>query len=37
MDRIGTGKPLNITQQTVFYSFDVMGDIAFSEDFNMLQ
>jgi hypothetical protein len=37
MKRIGTKEPLNITQQAVFYSFDVMGDIAFSEDFNMLQ
>ncbi|KAF2134736.1 cytochrome P450 [Dothidotthia symphoricarpi CBS 119687] len=34
--RIGTMEPLNITQQSVFYSFDVMGDIAFSEDFKML-
>jgi hypothetical protein len=37
MKRIGTEEPLNITQQAVFYSFDVMGDIAFSEDFDMLQ
>jgi hypothetical protein len=37
MKRIGTKEPLNITQQAVFYSFDVMGDIAFSEDFDMLQ
>nr|WHS04497.1 cytochrome P450 monooxygenase [Phaeosphaeriaceae sp. CF-150626] len=36
MERIGTREPLNITQQTIFYSFDVMGDIAFSEDFDML-
>jgi hypothetical protein len=37
MDRFGTGRPLNITQLIMFYSFDVMGDIAFSEDFKMLQ
>jgi hypothetical protein len=37
MDRIGTGKPVNITQDNIFYAWDVMGDIAFSHEFHMLQ
>ncbi|PKX93957.1 uncharacterized protein P174DRAFT_420526 [Aspergillus novofumigatus IBT 16806] len=37
MTRIGTGKPVNITQDNIFYAFDVMGDIAFSKDFHMLR
>ncbi|KAF7596508.1 hypothetical protein BBP40_001380 [Aspergillus hancockii] len=36
MARIGTGKPVNITQDSIFYAWDVMGDIAFSKDFQML-
>lgn len=37
MQRVGTGKPFNMTQESTFYAWDVMGDLAFSEDFRMLQ
>ncbi|KAG8164305.1 hypothetical protein KVR01_006223 [Diaporthe batatas] len=36
MTRFSTGKPLNVTQENVFYAWDVMGDIAFSTQFDML-
>lgn len=37
MARFGTGKPINVTQDTIFYAWDVMGDIAFSMQFDMLK
>ncbi|KAI5861150.1 cytochrome P450 [Durotheca rogersii] len=36
LSRIGTGKPVDMTEYGMFYSFDVMGDIGFSKDFQML-
>ncbi|RAK70946.1 uncharacterized protein BO72DRAFT_502389 [Aspergillus fijiensis CBS 313.89] len=35
MAGIGTGIPVNITQHSTFYAWDVMGEIAFSKDFGM--
>ncbi|KAL5332489.1 cytochrome P450 [Aspergillus crustosus] len=35
--RIWRGKPLNISKWFNFWSFDVMGDLAFGQSFNMLQ
>ncbi|KAH8593673.1 cytochrome P450 [Bisporella sp. PMI_857] len=32
-----SGKPLNVTDWFNFYSFDVMGDLAFGKSFNMLK
>lgn len=37
MTRFSTGKPVNVTQENTFYAWDVMGDIAFSTQFNMLR
>lgn len=31
------GQPINISQWFNFYSFDVMGDLAFGEDFGMIE
>ncbi|KAK7966264.1 uncharacterized protein PG986_000541 [Apiospora aurea] len=36
MLRFDTGEPVNVTQDVIFYAWDVMGDIAFSVDFQML-
>ncbi|ROV98453.1 hypothetical protein VPNG_08525 [Cytospora leucostoma] len=35
--RFGSGKPVNVVQDNIFYAWDVMGDIAFSMQFNMLK
>lgn len=37
MAGISTGKPVNITQHSTFYAWDVMGEIAFSKDFGLLE
>jgi hypothetical protein len=37
MERLGKVESCNITQESILYSFDVMGDIALSKDFNMLR
>ncbi|KAK8047912.1 hypothetical protein PG996_015976 [Apiospora saccharicola] len=37
MLRLGTDGPLNVTQETSFYAWDVLGEIAFSVDFRMLK
>lgn len=31
------GRPINVTDWFNFYSFDVMGDLAFGKSFNMLK
>ncbi|KAK8067295.1 hypothetical protein PG997_014042 [Apiospora hydei] len=36
MLRFGAGEPVDVTQDVIFYAWDVMGDIAFSVDFQML-
>ncbi|KAJ5895288.1 cytochrome P450 [Penicillium taxi] len=36
MKRIGSGKPVNVTQDNIFFAWDVMGEISFSKDFKML-
>ncbi|KAH8887218.1 cytochrome P450 [Thozetella sp. PMI_491] len=37
LSRLGTGRPINITEYAMFFGFDVMGDIGLSKEFNMLQ
>jgi tryprostatin B 6-hydroxylase len=39
MDQINafSGKPLNASLWLNFYSFDVMGDLAFGQSFDMLR
>jgi cytochrome P450 len=32
-----SGRPINVTDWFNFYSFDVMGDLAFGKSFNMLK
>jgi hypothetical protein len=31
------GKPMNVTKWFKFYSFDVMGDLAFGKSYKMLE
>lgn len=39
MERLSgnAGKPMNVTEWAMFYSFDIMGEVGFSTDFQSLQ
>ncbi|KAH8894611.1 cytochrome P450 [Thozetella sp. PMI_491] len=37
ISRLGTGKPIDVSEYALYFGFDVMGEVGFSKDFNMLE